>query len=316
MQDVLACPVCRAAGPKRFVRTWKEYRLYDCPNCGIGFCLPFKNPGPEYYAQFEDLYPHEAQETTDAMTEEYDACLRALGAGGGRRLLDVGCGGGGFLFRAREQGFRVAGVDFDETRLALVRSELGIEDVHVGSIHTFASAHPDERFDVVTMFEVLEHLDEPASWLDTARGLLKPGGRLFIGVPNRRRTFDPFQGPGMDQLDNPPNHLTRWDAHSLRRFVEAQGLAVSMIRPLGVPRPLLALLLRNRLRFGIATRALKVDEIQHAPAGGKSQAVKGLVSAKETMINALSYALYPPFLAAYHAMGWQGVVLYCEARRA
>lgn len=316
MPETLECPLCRRTGLKSFVRSWKEYRLFDCPDCGIGFCLPFKNPGPEFYAQFEDLYPHQAQETTDAMTEEYDTCLNALGAGDGRRLLDVGCGGGGFLNRAKKRGFDVSGVDFDAGRLDLVRTQLGIQDVHVGSIEDYTKTHPAARFDVVTMFEVLEHLDEPARWLGHARDLLKPGGRLFIGVPNRHRTFDPFQGPGMDQLDNPPNHLTRWDAPSLRRFIEERSLEVVEIRPLGVPRPLLALLLRNRLRFGLATKALQVDELQHAPSGAKSGAVRGLVGVKEIAINALSFALYPLFWAAHRAFGWQGVVLYCAARRA
>lgn len=319
MPETIGCPLCGGGGPKLFVRDWGKYRLYDCAECGVGFCLPFKNPGPEFYAQFEDLYPHQAQKSTDAMSEEYDECLNSFpGDVRPQRLLDVGCGGGGFLYRARNRGFQVTGIDFDKARLDLIRSGLGIEDVFCGSIDDFARARPGDRFDAITMFEVLEHLDDPARWLDAARSLLKPGGRLFLGVPNRDRTFDPFQGPGMEELDNPPHHLTRWSVKALERFVEGRSFEIMKIKSLGVPRPLFALLLRNRLRFGLATRALNVDQIRHAPAGKELQPGSGmirfLVFAKEAVINGFSFLLYPVFVAAFKLFGWRGVILFCEAR--
>jgi hypothetical protein len=159
------------------------------------------------------------------------------------------------------------------------------------------------------MFQVLEHLDEPAAWLDAARRLLAPGGRLFLGTPNRDRTFDPFIEE-MAQVDNPPNHLTRWRASSLKNFVEGCGLGVVEAKSLGLPLPLYQLLLRNKLRFGMATKALKVDELRHAPVA----LVRAAVKAKELAINGLAWASYPAFRAAFAAKKWEGVVLYCVAQ--
>ncbi|MBI5210067.1 MAG: class I SAM-dependent methyltransferase [Elusimicrobia bacterium] len=323
-QETPICPLCGNNAPKAVERVWRSYRLYDCPGCEVGFCVPFENPGSGYYAQFEDLYPHQAQRTTDAMSFEYDECLRFLRGRklDGRRLLDIGCGAGGFLNRARGEGFGVWGVDFNEVRLDLIRSELGIDTVFHGSLEDFAAAHPDLRFDVITMFQVLEHLDRPGRWLEKARSLLAPGGFFFVAVPNRGRTFDPFQGPGMEELDTPPNHLTRWSASALRGFLGRHGFESVEIKSLDVPRPLLALILRNRLRLGLATKALKVDELQHvkaaagaSPAGAKTRLIQSAVFLKESAINGMTRLVYPGFKLACRAFGWQGIVLYCVARR-
>ena len=316
-----ACPLCSADAEKKFLHDWKTYKWWDCPACGVAFVTPFKNPGAEFYADYADLYPHEAQEETDPMDPEFDDCLDSLGEGAGRKLLDIGCGGGGFLSRAKKAGFAVSGIDFNEVRLKLVREKLGVDTLYHGSLPDFAAAHPDERYDVITLFQVIEHLDHPAEWLSAARKLLKPGGRFFIGTPNRDRTFNPFQGPGMEEVDNPPNHLTRWRASSLQRFVEGCGFRVIEIKSLGVPLPLLALLLRNNLRLGLATKALNVDQIQHAapktqadaPVGLKTSLVQIAVKLKELVINAAAFLIYPLFRLAFALFGWQGVVLYCLA---
>jgi SAM-dependent methyltransferase len=321
MATAPSCPLCRAVVSVGPLRTWETYALYDCAACGFGFCDPFKNPGAGYYARLEEMYPHEAQTATDPMSEEYDACLDFFKGRNvsGQRLLDVGCGGGGFLKRARELGFGITGIDYNAERLAAVRAELGA-DVFTGSVEDFVRARPDERFDVVTIFEVVEHLDDPGRWLDAIHSLLKPGGHFFIGLPNRERTFDPFTGPTMEWIDNPPHHLSRWTAPVLRKFASDHRFQVLECGSLGVPRQLLALLLRKKLSFGLATKSLKVDELAHVPAsaasaGPRARLILGLVAVKEAAINAAAWLIYPFFRLACRAFGWQGVILLCVSRK-
>lgn len=316
-----SCPLCKTTVSAPPLRTWEEYRLYDCAACGFGFSVPFKNPGAEYYARLEEMYPHEAQAATDPMSEEYDATLDFFAGREtrGLRLLDIGCGGGGFLKRARDRGFTVTGIDYNEERLAAVRAQLGV-DAFAGTVEDFAQKRPDERFDVITIFEVVEHLDDPGRWLDVIHGLLKPGGYFFIGVPNKERAFDPFTGPFMEWIDNPPHHLSRWTTRVMRSFVESHKFRVVECRSLGIPRALLALLLRKSLQFGLATRALKVDQIQHVNAsaptvGPRQRLILAAVAAKEALINGATFVLYPLFLAGSRLFGWQGVILLCISQR-
>ena len=316
------CPLCASPAPKAFVRDWREYKLYDCPDCGAGFCVPFKNPGPEYYQQKKDIYLSDVEETTDPASFEYDEALARLarGAAPGARLLDVGCGAGGFLHRARAAGFSAAGLDFNPARVAALRAR-GF-DVFAGGLPEFARRAAPASFDAISIFQVLEHLDDPAAWLGAAKSLLKPDGLLIVAVPNRDRTFDPFKGPGLDEIDNPPHHLTRWDSAALSRLLTRSGFVVAELFAAGYPLPLARMLFRNTFRFGLAVRALNVDQMRHAPSaatavssGIKERAVRLAVAIKSAVLDGIVWTGYPFFRLAAAAFGWQGVPLVAVARK-
>ncbi len=289
------CPLCNSSVQKTHVRDWHDYSLYDCPDCGAGFCDPFKNPGPDYYEHNREVYSVHIEETTDPSSYEYDEALTKLAAElkPGAKLLDAGCGAGGFLHRARAAGFAVSGLDFNAERVAAQRGR-GFE-VFLGGLPEFALSAAPESFDAITLFELIEHLDAPAAWLDAAKVLLKPGGLLIVGTPNRERTFDPFQGPGLEEIDNPPHHLTRWSAAALSGFLSRRGFEGAECRALAYPPALVQLLLRNSLRFGLAERELGAGRSESASSGTPpvpSPFVKGLVAVKIAALNAAACALY------------------------
>lgn len=98
------------------------------------------------------------------------------------RLLDVGCGNGAFLMRAREAGWSVAGCEPDPKAIAACRAQ-GL-DVIQGDI--FSTAFDRELFDVITVSHVLEHVIDPRALLKRAHALLRPGGVLWVAIPNTR----------------------------------------------------------------------------------------------------------------------------------
>lgn len=99
----------------------------------------------------------------------------------GAALLDVGCGDGSLLHLAAQQGMRVLGVDTDPEAARLARE---FYEVNVLCGRAEELDLEESSFDIVCAAHTLEHLDEPQVFLDRARRLLKPGGFLFIEVPN------------------------------------------------------------------------------------------------------------------------------------
>ncbi|MEM1366372.1 MAG: class I SAM-dependent methyltransferase [Pseudomonadota bacterium] len=98
----------------------------------------------------------------------------------GDRLLDIGSGGGEFVYLATRRGVRASGIDPASDYLSFAQDAYGI-DVRDTEI---AALEPDGSFDVVTMFHVLEHLPDPTATFRIAFDLLADGGRFVVEVPN------------------------------------------------------------------------------------------------------------------------------------
>ncbi len=98
----------------------------------------------------------------------------------GKRLLDVGAGGGEFVYLAGQAGFDAMGVDPSSGYLEFARTQYGVNVLNDG----YNSAQIKGTFDVVTLFHVLEHLPDPKTTIRDLSLRLNTGGILFIEVPN------------------------------------------------------------------------------------------------------------------------------------
>lgn len=127
------------------------------------------------------------------------------------RLLDVGCGAGGFLKRMRSFGWSVTGIDLAADVAKRVQQEQGIP-VHIGTLPHPALAAGS--FDAVTMWHVLEHVPNPRVVLRSAADLLRPDGMLVVEVPNIASwSFAEF-GPDWFGLEL-PRHFQHFDPETL-----------------------------------------------------------------------------------------------------
>ena len=119
------------------------------------------------------------------------------------------------LARARQMGFRVKGVEVGSLPVELLKQK-GFE-VECGSLE----AIPDNwQPDVITLFEVLEHLPDPAGFLKKIRERFQ-SSIFILSVPSPRRWTK--GGKHRDVADYPPNHLTRWNTESLQRVLSRAG---------------------------------------------------------------------------------------------
>lgn len=242
----LTCLACAAAfnGKKRmeFVSPFNRrvYRLYRCPECRLEFWSPPELIREFYEAEFMPEYSRIHQDQTEL--GENVKLFFQLAPGCKGDLLDVGCGNGSFLKEAEKIGFRVAGVDFDTHCVETARKK-GL-DVYCGTVAEAVESRPDWRaaFDAVTFFEVLEHQEDPAGFVQSVKKLLRPGGYIALSVPNRRRLGNVVLrvlyriGWSSDQiyrcstLDLPPHHLVWWSAPVLERFLARMGFTEIKVR--------------------------------------------------------------------------------------
>ena len=148
--------------------------------------------------------------------------VRMIGSvtGGTRgRVLDVGCGRGLLLREFQRCGWEVQGTEVSHQAANYAREVLGLK-VATGDLPNLNL--PPNHFDAVTLWHVLEHLPDPRLWLAEVNRILKPGGALFIGVPNFGGWEARLCRDKWFHLDV-PRHLTHFTRNSLTVALQDSG---------------------------------------------------------------------------------------------
>lgn len=234
------CPVCAAAAPEPLLRK-DGFDLVRCRRCGcvyvgadpatIDFDALY---GESYYrggsdAVFADYVGQ--QPARRAQARRKLALLRHLPPRVPRhgQLLDVGCAAGFFLAEA-QRFYTVQGVELSAWSSAYARDQLGLP-VHTGTLHD--ARLPAGHFDVVTLWDVIEHVPEPVPLLAEAARVLKPGGRLVLSTGDWGSAYARRRGADWHLL-TPPWHLTFFSRDTLARAAQRAGLRVVGWRSEGV----------------------------------------------------------------------------------
>jgi SAM-dependent methyltransferase len=237
---MMACLVCGRsafrvvceASDRLYRTTRREFRIVACEGCGLMRLAPQPAPAelPRYYPAHYWYAPDgsfaarlEERYRRLVLRDHLQFVSRALAESGeAGPVLDVGCGGGLFPRLLRERGFQAIGLDSSPEAAAVAWRGNGVP-VLCGDLAQAPLG--DGSCAGITMFHVLEHVYNPRAYLDSARILLKPNGRLIVQVPNAACWQFRLLGSRWNGLDA-PRHLTDFRARDLEALLAAAGFQV------------------------------------------------------------------------------------------
>jgi SAM-dependent methyltransferase len=270
------CPTCALKQPHSLFSKGVGRYCY-CPECNH---IYLENPlREEKLIEFYANYPTSSSEWHQNESDFYHRIyrkgldrIRACISNGA--ILDVGCSSGLFLSIAAQEGFDVFGVEPNRKESASAANN-GIRIL--GS--TIRDLTLNARFDAITLWDVLEHVRDPVSYLSTLRSYLQPNGFLFVQVPSSDSLAARIMREACNMFDG-IEHLTLFSAHSLDLACHQAGLI-----PLGKESVISEIhALRNYLSYGrdpylckptfpFAEDFLSADEIESSGLGYKIQAL-------------------------------------------
>lgn len=178
--DWVGCPICHNCHQPRqiAVKFAMTISIAECAECRIAY----QTPQPSTEASH--AYMNMRWSSSQTYVADRSSQLRRAGkqlqlvnrfCKPPSRVLDFGAGSGAFVHIARQAGFSVTGVETSDTAIARAREFYGVE---------FAKGVDGSTFDVVTLWDVVEHLRDPVGTLDMLRKHMNPGGRIFLETGN------------------------------------------------------------------------------------------------------------------------------------
>lgn len=219
------CPLCscETSHPEQIVA---GYHLEACADCGLVYMNP--RCTEEHLAEIytvreeDDLIDLYARIASPSVLQGYEDKLKQLEAKVPKkgRLLDFACAAGYFFEQAQKRGWEAHGCDVGQwaSRAAERR---GLKNMHVGELDELG--FPDEHFDVIYAAQVFEHLLNPLENLAKLKRLLKPGGMLYIDVPNYH-TLPILWNKDDFMLNEPPQHINYFTPSTIRKLLTDSGM--------------------------------------------------------------------------------------------
>lgn len=202
-------------------------RLVRCRLCGFQYVNPRLRGDLILSAYCEGEDPTYVSQLR-ARERTFAASLGQIekAAGGKGRLLDVGTAAGAFVAAARARGWDAEGCEPNAWMAAWGAKHYGIR-IRQGDL--LGQDYEDGSFDVITLWDVIEHTTDPVAVLERCRRLLRPGGILVVNYPDIGSWI--ARAMGRRWLFLTSVHLSYFDRQTIRRMLEKIGYSVETVRP-------------------------------------------------------------------------------------
>lgn len=234
--DEACCNLCKSGNGKLFLE-YRNYKLFECLDCSCVYAnirvaddydkIIYDN---DFYKENNkrevlDTYDYRknlfAKERLEYITNKCDFNKES------DKLLDLGCGYGYFLKYLTENDIECCGLELTDFFVEVCQEKgLNVKK-------TFLEDEDDNSYNIITMFDVLEHLSDPLSFFHTAHKKLKSGGHLLAYTPNIHSFAFYFQ-KGKQNLLLPYEHLSFYDAKSLDYLAKKSGFEVTSVEYFGL----------------------------------------------------------------------------------
>ena len=237
------CPVCNSASIKPALTvkdhsvSKETFSIWECSNCSLRFTqdVPDESSIGRYY-QSEDYISHSntsqglvnqiyKKVRNHTLNQKADLIISHTTKKG--NILDMGAGIGAFLNTMKNRGWKISGIEPDEGARQQAKQ---LFDIELLPVEIFGQLQP-ASFDAITLWHVLEHVHQLHDYIKRLKELLKPGGKIFIAVPNYESTDSSIYNSYWAAYDV-PRHLYHFTPKSIQVLVEQHGLKLTGKKPM------------------------------------------------------------------------------------
>ncbi len=214
--------------------------LVQCQNCGLVY-VGERPDADELYALYGETY-FQNDESGEVGYTDYVADERNIRKTSHRRLkhiekftdvgrmIDIGCAMGFFIDTAQERGWQVEGLDVSHFAVDYVRGRFG-HTGHQGSLHEVKL--PENAYDLVTMYDVIEHVPDPKGYVKRVAELLHSGGIIELATPDVGSLPARLTGKRWIGYKLSEEHVYYFDVKTLTRMLDEAGFDVVHVRHIG-----------------------------------------------------------------------------------
>jgi len=241
LENVDVCPICGNTETEQFIDcldysvSKEHFHLVRCKNCTFTFTNPRPDEAhiskyyqsPEYISHSDtskgliNKVYHLVRQKTLADKLKLINNIHLKG-----KLLDIGCGTGAFLEICKKNGWKVKGTEPDNGARHIAQKK--IENIIEADI---LQAYENEKFDVITMWHVLEHIHILHATIEKIYRLLSNTGKLIIAVPNIN-SYDAKYFKEYWAAYDTPRHLYHFNQRTLELLMNKHGIKLDMIVPM------------------------------------------------------------------------------------